>query len=66
MILLVLSLAWILGIFAGSLLDLPIAFFLLAVVPLPFLFVRRYRKTAVLVVLSLALFAGAALYSHGA
>ncbi len=64
MVLFLLSLAWILGVFAGTFFDLPSALLLLALAPLPFCFVRRHRRTSIIAILCLCLFLGASFYSH--
>lgn len=58
-----LSSAWIIGVFVGSLYELPAFMVLFGLTPLPLLFFRRYRKATILTCLSLITFFTAAAYS---
>ncbi|MFA5309175.1 MAG: DNA internalization-related competence protein ComEC/Rec2 [Dehalococcoidales bacterium] len=61
-----LSCVWVVGIFVGYKIDLPPWFCLLALLPLPWLFVARpYRKQLILVSLGIFLFVMAAVYAYG-
>jgi len=55
-----LSCAWVAGIYLGSILNLPLAFILIGLIPLALLFFRKHRKPIILSSLCLtALFTGA-------
>ena len=65
MVLIVLSAAWLIGLYIGSMLELPPLLLFLGVVPLPLLFIRRLdRKKIIVVGLAIFLLMGAGLYSH--
>jgi len=64
MLLVYLSCVWVAGVFVGSLLRLPPALGLLALLPLPLLFCgRKYIRPALFACLGIVLFIGAAAYS---
>ncbi|MDD5037849.1 MAG: DNA internalization-related competence protein ComEC/Rec2 [Dehalococcoidales bacterium] len=62
MTLIYLSCAWLAGIFLGSHFSLPPASLLMGLIPLPLLFLTRYRKRAVLASLCLIALASGAIY----
>lgn len=65
MILIVLSLAWVVGIWLGYYLDLPVWFCLAGMIPLgAILLTRRYRKPLALTGLGVIIFVAAAGYSY--
>ena len=61
-----LSLAWAAGVFLGSRFDPSPAVLLAAVLPLPFIIIRRFRKAVVLSSLCLLVFFGGAIYYQSA
>lgn len=63
MLLICLSCAWVAGIYIGSVFRLPFGFALLGLAPLPLLFIKRYRKPAILSGLFLAIFLTGTVYS---
>ncbi|MBN1160467.1 MAG: DNA internalization-related competence protein ComEC/Rec2 [Dehalococcoidales bacterium] len=66
MLLIFLSVVWVMGIYVGSLLELPTLLCLFGLVPLLLLFfMRRQWKKIVLAGLGILLFVGAAVYSYG-
>jgi competence protein ComEC len=65
MILIYLSSVWLLGIYIGTILKLPLLFLLCGLLPLLcLLFTRRYRKVIILASLGIFLFVGAAVYAY--
>ncbi len=58
MVLICFSLAWIAGVFLGSIYSLPAAWFFVTALPLPLLFVPRWRKAGIIACLCLLLVAG--------
>jgi competence protein ComEC len=65
-LLIYLSAVWVVGIYVGSLLELPPLFCLFGLVPLPLLFfARRQWKKIVLAGLGIVLFVAASVYSYG-
>ncbi|OGO00778.1 MAG: hypothetical protein A2Y58_03490, partial [Chloroflexi bacterium RBG_13_51_52] len=64
MLLIYLSSVWVVGIFAGSILKLPLLFCLFGLVPLALLFITRHRKSVILASLGVFLFVAAAVYSY--
>jgi competence protein ComEC len=63
-LLIYLSAVWVIGIFVGSILELPPLFCLFGLIPLIFLFLSRHRKIIVLTSLGIFLFVAAAVYSY--
>lgn len=67
MFLIILSCAWIIGLYIGSLADLSPLLILAGFLPLPLLFLRRIsRKVVILASLSVFVFFTASFYSYGA
>ncbi len=65
MAIIILSAAWLAGIFLGSKLHLPPLFLLAGLLPLPLLpFSRRHGKAIILLSLGIIVLSGAAIYSH--
>ena len=64
MVLICLSCAWVAGIFIGFNFNLPLLLLGCGLLPLPFIFLKKYRKPVILTSLCLFAFFGGALYSH--
>ncbi len=62
MILIILSLAWVLGVWLGSQIAPSPLWFLVGAIPLLFVFVRRWRGKAVLTALAILLLVGGAIF----
>ena len=64
MVLICLSCAWVAGIFIGFNFNLPLLLLGCGLLPLPFIFLKKYRKPVILTSLCLFAFFSGALYSH--